>query len=86
MAPIWYLDGEAALSAAVRLRSHSDMFYSSVKQPSQHWGRLLRCVLGVGSSVFVCVLSLHMMRLFGYDAKLGHLLHTLGKLLSFVLT
>ena len=86
MAPIWYLDGEAALSSAVRLRSHSDMFYSSVKQPSQHWGRLLRCVLGVGSSVFVCVLSLHMVRLFGYDAKLGHLLHTLGKLLSFVLT
>ncbi len=86
MAPIWYLDGEAALSSAIRLRSHSDMFYSSVAQPNRHWGRLLRCVLGVGSGVFVCVLLLHMVRLLGYDAKLGHLLHTLGKLLSFVLT
>ena len=86
MAPIWYLDGEAALLAAIKLRGHSDMFYSSVTQPNRHWGRLLRCVLGIGSSVFVCVLLLHMVRLFGYDAKLGHLLHTLGKLLSFVLT
>jgi hypothetical protein len=86
MAPIWYLDGESALSSAIRLRSHSDLFYSSVTQPSRHWGRLLRCILGVGSCVFVCVFLLHMVRLLGYDAKLGHLLHTLGKLLSFVLT
>lgn len=86
MAPIWYLDGESALSSAIRLRGHSDLFYSSVTQPSQHWGRLLRCILGVGSCVFVCVFLLHMVRLLGYDAKLGHLLHTLGKLLSFVLT
>ncbi len=86
MAPIWYLDGESALSSAIRLRGHSDLFYSSVTQPSRHWGRLLRCILGVGSCVFVCVFLLHMVRLLGYDAKLGHLLHTLGKLLSFVLT
>lgn len=86
MAPIWYLDGEAALSSAIRLRGHSDIFYSSVTQPNRHWGRLLRGVLGIGSSVFVCVFLLHMVRLLGYDAKLGHLLHTLGKLLSFVLT
>ena len=86
MAPIWYLDGESALSSAIRLRGHSDLFYSSVTQPSRHWGRLLKCILGVGSCVFVCVFLLHMVRLLGYDAKLGHLLHTLGKLLSFVLT
>lgn len=86
MAPIWYLDGEAALSSAVKLRGHSDIFYSSVSQPNRHWGRLLRCVLGVGSCIFVCVLVLHMVRLLGYDAKLGQHLHTLGKLLSFVMT
>ena len=86
MAPIWYLDGEAALLSAVKLRGQSDIFYSSVSQPSRHWGRLLRCVLGVGSCIFVCVLVLHMVRLLGYDAKLGHHLHTLGKLLSFVMT
>ena len=86
MAPIWYLDGEAALSSAVKLRGHSEIFYSSVSQPSRHWGRLLRCVLGVGTCVFVCVLVLHMVRLLGYDAKLGQHLHTLGKLLSFVMT
>lgn len=86
MAPIWYLDGEAALSSAVKLRGHSEIFYSSVSQPNRHWGRLLRCVLGVGSCIFVCVLVLHMVRLLGYDAKLGQHLHTLGKLLSFVMT
>ena len=86
MAPIWYLDGEAALLAAVKLRGHSEIFYSSVSQPSRHWGRLLWCVLGVGSCIFVCVLVLHMVRLLGYDAKLGQHLHTLGKLLSFVMT
>lgn len=86
MAPIWYLDGEAALTSAIKLRNHSDVFYSSATQPSRHWGRLLRCVLGVGSCIFVCVLLLHMVRLFGYDAKLGQHLHTLGKLLSFVMT
>ena len=86
MAPIWYLDGEAALSSAIKLRSHSDMFYSSVAQPNRHWGRLSRCVLGVGSCIFICVLLLHVVRLLGYDAKLGQHLHTLGKLLSFVMT
>ena len=86
MAPIWYLDGEAALSSAVKLRGHPEIFYSSVSQPSRHWGRLLRCVLGVGSCIFVCVLVLHMVSLLGYDAKLGQHLHTLGKLLSFVMT
>ena len=86
MAPIWYLDGEAALSSAVKLRGHSEIFCSSVSQPNRHWGRLLRCVLGVGSCIFVCVLVLHMVRLLGYDAKLGEHLHTLGKLLSFVMT
>lgn len=86
MAPIWYLDGEAALSTAVKLRNHSDIFYSSVTQPNRHWGRLLRCVLGVGSCIFICVLVLHMVRLLGYDAKLGQHLHTLGKLLSFAMT
>ena len=86
MAPIWYLDGEAALLSAVKLRGHPEIFYSSVSQPSRHWGRLLRCVLGVGSCIFICVLVLHMVRLLGYDAKLGHHLHTLGKLLSFVMT
>ena len=85
-APIWYLDGEAALSSAIKLGNHSDVFYSSVTQPSRHWGRLLQCVLGVGSCIFVCVLLLHMVRLLGYDAKLGQHLHTLGKLLSFVMT
>lgn len=86
MAPIWYLDGEAALSSAVKLRGHSDIFYSSVSQPNRHWGRLLRGVLGVGSCIFVCVLLLHMVSLLGYDAKLGQHLHTLGKLLSFAMT
>ena len=86
MAPIWYLDGEAALSSAVKLRGHPDIFYSSVSQPNRHWSRLLRCVLGVGSCIFVCVLVLHMVRMLGYDGKLGQHLHTLGKLLSFVMT
>ena len=86
MAPIWYLDGEAALVEAVKLRGHSEMFYSPAAKPPRVWGRLLRMVLGVGTGVFVCVLMLHMIRILGYDAKVGHMLHTLGKLLSFVLT
>ena len=86
MAPIWYLDGEAALIEAVKLRGHSDMFYSPAVQPPRVWARLLRLVLGFGTGVFVCVLTLHLIRLLGYDAKVGHMLHTLGKLLSFVLT
>lgn len=86
MAPIWYLDGEAALIEVVKLRGHSDMFYSPAVQPPRMWGRLLRLVLGFGTGVFVCVLALHMMRLLGYDAVVGHMLHTLGKLLSFVMT
>lgn len=86
MAPIWYLDGEAALIEIVKLRGHTDMFYSPAIQRPRVWGRLLRCVFGFGTGVFVFVFSLHVIRLFGYDAMLGHMLHTLGKLLSFVLT
>ena len=86
MAPIWYLDGEAAFIEAVKLRGHSDMFYSPAAKPPRFCGRILRMVLCFGTGVFVCVLILHMIRLLGYDAMVGHMLHTLGKLLSFVLT
>lgn len=86
MAPIWYLDGEAALIEAAKLRGHSDMFYSPAALPPRVWGRLLRLVLAFGTGVFLCVLALHMIRLLGYDSMVGHMLHTLGKLLSFVMT
>ena len=86
MAPIWYLDGEAALMEIVKLRGHTDIFYSPAIQRPRVWGRLLRCVFGFGTGVFVFVFSLHVIRLFGYDVVLGRMLHTLGKLLSFVLT
>ena len=88
MAPIWFLDGEAALKAAFDLSLHSSDATSNpaTSKANRPRDRLRKGVLCIGTTVLLVVLLLHLLKVFGYDESLSRLLHTLGKLLSFVRT
>jgi Zn-dependent protease len=88
MAPVYGLDGEAALKSLFQLGDPREGYFR--EPPSRLRGglragrRLVRLgVLNLGTAIFGFLLSLHVLRLTGYDAMLMRTLATVRHLLTF---
>lgn len=86
MAPVHGLDGEAALKALLQMGDAGDVF----PHPSGLHGRLrmgrrllYSLIINIGTGVFALLLSIHLLRISGYDASLMRTLATIRHLLTF---
>ena len=86
MAPVYGLDGEAALKTLLQMGEGSDGYL----HPLANFGRLRigrrllqHIVLKVGTGIFALLLSVHLLRLSGYDATIMRTLTTIRHLLTF---
>lgn len=86
MAPVYGLDGEAALKALLQMGDSGDVFSrpSGLRGSLRVGRRLLHhALMNVGTAIFVLLLLLHLLRLSGYDATLMRTLATVRHLLTF---
>lgn len=86
MAPVYGLDGQAALKSLLLLGEPRDPFYrASRMRGSLRVGRELvrHCIMNVCTSIFALLLMLQVLRLTGYDIVLMRLLAAVRHLLKF---
>ena len=85
MAPVYGLDGEAALRSLLQLGEPRDPFAASRIRGSLRVGRTLirRAVMNIGTAIFVLLLALHVLQLTGYDVVLTRMLAAVRHLLRF---
>lgn len=86
MAPVYGLDGEAALKSLLQMGEGGDGYLHP--STSLHRLRISKrlvhsIVLKIGTVVFAMLLSIHLLRLSGYDAGIIRTLATIRHLLTF---
>lgn len=84
MAPIYGLDGEAALRSVSQLGDGQEIFpHPSGRRRGMGRQVLRLALMNIGTAIFVLLLLLHVLRLTGYDASLMRTLATVRHLLTF---
>ena len=86
MAPVYGLDGEAALKSLMQMGEGGDAFSRPYGlHGSLRFGRRLLqyAIMNIGTAIFVLLLFVHLLRLSGYDAGLIKSLATIRHLLTF---
>lgn len=85
MAPVYGLDGEAALKSLLQLWERQELYGAGRLGGGLRTGtRMVQFVLiNAGTGVFALLLALHVLRLTGYDAPLMRILAAVRHLLTF---
>ncbi|KAK9863384.1 hypothetical protein WJX84_000295 [Apatococcus fuscideae] len=86
MAPVFWLDGEAALAAALDCGSHLPRVDALRAQSRGYWLRRLlqRWLLFIGTIMLLLVLFIQYLRIGGYDTPLCNLFHRIHHLIEFL--